>query len=204
MVGRAIIFALVALACIGAGLFAARALMERSVELRAAAVFPEPRPIPEFSLETAAGEAFRRTDLEGRWSLLFFGFTNCPDICPDTLAALAGAMESLTLMRRETLPQVVFISVDPDRDHGETLEEYVSWFNPEFRAVTGGDAQLQALTRQLGIVYYRSAADPDTGAYTMDHSGSVLIIDPQGRLYGRFAPPIDPDDLVADLFRLTS
>lgn len=202
--GRAIIYVLVALACLGAGLISARLLMDRSIELRAAAVFPDPRPIVEFELRKASGGTFRRADLEGRWSLLFFGFTNCPDICPDTMSMLAGAMDSLELMRRENLPQVVFISVDPERDSGDALERYVTWFNPEFLAVTGNDAQLQALTRQLGIVYYRGAADPATGMYEVEHSGSVLIIDPQGRLYGRFGPPIDSDDLVADLFRLTS
>lgn len=187
-----------------AGLIAASQMMQRAGEWRAAQLFPTPRPIADFRLETAAGEEFRLADLKGQWNLVFFGFTNCPDICPDTLATLARSMDSLELMRRDEQPQVVFVSVDPERDRGELLGDYVSWFDSDFIAVSGDDRQIEALTRQLGIVYFRETADETTGYYNVDHSASVLIIDPDGRLYGRFAHPIDPELVTADLFRLTS
>ncbi len=202
--GRIFVFAAILVAALAAGLFASRLMIERTQELRAAQLFPTPRALTEFQMETAAGEPFTRSDLEGQWSLLFFGFTNCPDICPDTLAMLSQAMDQLRLMRREELPQVVFVSVDPERDQGELLEEYVHWFDPEFTAVTGSEEQLQALTRQLGIVYYRETPDENTGFYNVDHSAAVMIVDPQGRLHGRFSHPLVPDDVVADLFRISS
>jgi len=202
--GRIFLVVVTLILATAAGLIAASQLMQRSGEWRAAQLFPTPRPIADFRLETASGEEFRLADLQGQWNLLFFGFTNCPDICPDTLAMLAETMQRLDLMRREEHPQVVFVSVDPERDRGDLLGEYVSWFNDEFVAVSGDDRQIEALTRQLGIVYFREAPDEATGFYNVDHSASVLIIDPQGRLYGRFAHPLDPELVTADLFRLSS
>lgn len=202
--GRVFLVAIVMLVAIATGLIVASRMMDRTAELRAAQLFPTPRAVADFELETASGDRFTRADLEGHWNLLFFGFTNCPDICPDTLAMLDHSMKQLQLMRREVLPQVVFISVDPLRDQGELLGDYVSWFNDEFIAVTGSDVQLTALARQLGVVYYREEPDADTGFYNVDHSAAVLIVDPEGRLYGRFAPPLDPDAVTADLFQLAS
>lgn len=202
--GRIFLILVIMVAAIAAGLVASRFMIERTQDLRAAQLFPTPRALTEFRMQTAAGEPFTRASLEGRWSLMFFGFTNCPDVCPDTLAILAQSMEQLRLMRREELPQVVFVSVDPERDQGDLLEDYVAWFDPTFLAVTGSEEQLQALTRQLGIVYWREAADEQTGFYNVDHSAAVLIIDPQGRLFGRFGHPLVPADVIADLFRISS
>jgi len=202
--GRIFLFAVIMVAALAAGLFASRMMIDRTQDLRAAQMFPTPRALTDFRMETAQGEPFTRADLEGRWSLMFFGFTNCPDVCPDTLAMLSQSMDQLRLMRREELPQVVFVSVDPERDQGALLADYVRWFDEEFVAVTGAEEQLQALTRQLGIVYYRENPDENTGFYNVDHSAAVMIIDPQGRLHGRFSHPLVPEDVVADLFRISS
>ena len=201
--GRIFLAVLVLVVALAAGLIAGHQVMQRTADWRAAQLFPNPRLVADFELYTASGERFSRADLEGQWNLLFFGFTNCPDVCPDTLAMLARSMDQLELMRREEKPQVVFVSVDPDRDQGELLADYVAWFNDDFIGVTGNDAQLQALTRQLGVVYFHEAPDEQTGFYNVDHSASVLIVDPQGRLYGRFAHPLEPDAITADLFQLT-
>ncbi len=202
--GRIALVLVIMVVAVAAGLFASRTMIDRTMDLRAAQLFPTPRALSDFQMETATGEPFTLENLQGQWSLMFFGFTNCPDVCPDTLAMLAQSMEQLRLMRREELPQVVFVSVDPDRDYGELLADYVSWFDPEFVAVTGPEEQLQLLTRQLGIVYWRETPDERTGFYNVDHSAAVLIIDPQGRLHGRFGHPLVPEDVVADLFRISS
>lgn len=199
--GRTFILVVVALAAIAVGIVVSSKLFDRSQELRAAQAFPEARPLPEFELETAAGEPLTREDLEGKWSLLFFGFTNCPDICPDTLAVLDAVMGDLDTMGREQKPQVVFVSVDPERDAGEALSEYVAWFNPNFIGATGSPEALESFTRQLGVVYYLGEPGED-GYYSVDHSASVMIVDPQGRLYGRFAPPLERQAIAADLFAL--
>lgn len=201
--GRIFLAVLVLVVALAAGLIAGHQVMQRTADWRAAQLFPNPRLVADFELYTASGERFSRADLEGQWNLLFFGFTNCPDVCPDTLAMLARSMDQLELMRREEKPRVVFVSVDPDRDQGELLADYVAWFNDDFIGVTGSDAQLLALTRQLGVVYFHETPDEQTGFYNVDHSASVLIVDPQGRLYGRFAHPLEPDAITADLFQLT-
>ncbi|AKS42586.1 SCO family protein [Wenzhouxiangella marina] len=201
--GRIFLMVIVAMLAVAAGLLTANRMMQKTAEYRALQAFPAPRAVADFALETADGEPFSMAQLRGHWNLLFFGFTNCPDVCPDTLAMLDQSMEQLALMRRENLPQVIFVSVDPARDQGEALGEYVSWFNEDFFAVTGSDPQLTALTRQLGVAYFLDEPDPDTGFYNVDHSAAVMVVDPEGRLFGRFPHPLDPALVTADLFQLT-
>ncbi|MGY6630625.1 MAG: SCO family protein [Wenzhouxiangella sp.] len=201
--GRVFLIFVVLVLAMGAGLIVSNQMIQRTADWRAASLFPTPRALTDFELRTAEGERFTRADLEGQWNLLFFGFTNCPDVCPDTLAMLSQSMRQLELMRREEKPQVVFVSVDPARDEGELLGDYVRWFNQDFIAVTGDEDQLEALSRQLGVVYFFEEPDERTGFYNVDHSAAVLIVDPQGRLFGRFPHPLTPDDVTADLFQLT-
>lgn len=200
--GRALAIALVAVTALLVALLVARGLLENSAELRAASIYPEARPIEPFELQGPDGESFDQHDLQGNLTLLFFGFTNCPDICPDTLAVLAEAMDKLRAMRVEEKPEVVFVSVDPERDAGRTMREYVSYFDPAFRAVTGDDDALSALTGQVGAMYVRHAPD-ETGFYSVDHSGMIVLIDAQGRMFGRFPPASGAEDIAADLFALS-
>jgi protein SCO1/2 len=201
--GRTFLLILTAVVALAAGLITANRWMQNANDYQALQTFPTPRSVADFALETASGEPFSLADMQGRWNLLFFGFTNCPDVCPDTLAMLDQSMQQLTLMRRETLPQVVFVSVDQERDQGESLADYVSWFNDDFVGVTGPEPQLVALTRQLGVAYFRETPDEETGFYNVDHSAAVMLVDPDGRLIGRFAHPLDPALVTADLFQLT-
>ncbi|MDZ7713655.1 MAG: archaetidylserine decarboxylase [Rhodovibrio sp.] len=189
--GRIFLIIVIALAAIATGIVGSSVLFDRTQELRAARAFPEPMPLPEFELRTAEGEALTRADFEGQWSLLFFGFTNCPDICPDTLAVLDAVMGDLETMGADSKPQVVFVSVDPERDDGEALADYVEWFNEDFVGATGPDETLRELTRSVGVTYQLGEPDADSGYYSVDHSASIMIVDPQGRIFGRFAPPLD-------------
>jgi protein SCO1/2 len=200
--GRIFLIIVIALAAIATGIVVSSALFERTQQLQAAKAFPEARALPDFELRTAGGEALTPEDLTGRWSLMFFGFTNCPDICPDTLAVLDAAIESLDTMGADSKPQVVFVSVDPERDDAEALGDYVRWFDEDFIGATASREQLDALTKNLGIYYSLDEPDPETGFYTVDHSASILIVDPQGRVYGRFGPPLDRQAIAADLFAL--
>ena len=204
MRGNAIVVVVVLIGAIAAGIMFSRGILDQSMELRAASIFPTPRLLNDFELATAGGEPFTEQALKGQWTLLFFGFTNCPDICPDTLSSLSQSLDALRLMNKDPLPEVVFVSVDPARDRGELLSDYVAWFDDAFTAITGTDEQLAGLTQQLGVIFVRDEADPQTGYYNVDHSAAVMIIDPQGRLYGRFGHPLNPDDVTADLFQITS
>lgn len=194
----------IGLAFLAGGILLGLWVLDRKDDYRAVRMFPQPRDVGEFRLETAGGEAFTRADLAGNWNLLFFGFTNCPDVCPDTLSSLAAVRQELSTKTKSELPRVVFVSVDPERDRGSTMAEYVEWFDESFTAVTADDQALQELTRRLGVVYYRDEPDPGSGYYNVDHSGSVFLIDPDGKLVGRFVPPLNVANVVADLFELTS
>ncbi len=183
------------------GVVVARQWLGPQADYLAASIYPETRAITAFELVDGRGAAFTEEDLGGRISLLFFGFTNCPDICPDTLSVLAEALAKLDTMRVEPLPQVLFVSVDPERDGGTTMQDYAAFFDPRFKALTGTDPQLLGLTRQLGAMYVRQAPD-EAGFYSVDHSGMIVIIDSAGRMLGRFRPGSDADSIAADLFQM--
>jgi protein SCO1/2 len=164
-------------------------------------VLPEPRVVADFALIDQDGQPFSLDDLRGRWSLIFFGFTHCPDVCPSTLYDLQRVHESLQTPGGAKQPehQVVFISVDPGRDTPEKLKQYASYFHPDFIAVTGPDEQLAPLTRQLGIAYRIEPHGAGAMNYGVDHSASVLLTDPDGRLHGVFPAPHDAGLLAADM-----
>ncbi len=194
-----ILLALVAIAAMAAGLwFGKPAATYQTLKL-----YPEAKPIADFALVNQHGESLGIRDLHGRWHLLFFGFTHCPDICPATLAQLAQVMQNLRgALPEHLLPRTLFISVDPDRDDPEQLARYVNYFDPNFIAATGPDAQLRALSMQLGVIYAIESHQPGDQQYNVDHSAAVLLMDPEARLRGLFPAPHDPDRLTADLKRL--
>lgn len=154
-------------------------------------VLPEPREIPPFELVDHDGEAFGPGRLEGRWSLAFFGFTHCPDVCPGALFDLHLLGERLAASGGGDAFQVLFFSVDPERDTPERLKDYVRYFDPDFTGVTGPHAQLEPLTRKLGIAYRIAPHEDSTETYDVDHSAGILLLDPQGRLHGVFPAPHD-------------
>ncbi|MCJ7814420.1 MAG: SCO family protein [Xanthomonadales bacterium] len=164
-------------------------------------VLPEPRVIADFDLVDSEGQPFSLQNLRGRWTLMFFGFTNCPDVCPSALYDLNLVTEQLEELSGEESPatQVVFVSVDPERDTLEKLSEYLGYFNPEFIGVTGSQAQLAPLTMQLGIAYEIEEHEPGAEKYIVYHSVSFLLTDPEGRLYGVFPAPHDAEKMTSDL-----
>lgn len=155
-------------------------------------LWPNPKVVGPFQLTDHRGAPFDLARLEGRWTLLFFGYTHCPDVCPSTLAVLKQTYARIQAAAPQaTPPQVAFVSVDPARDTTERLASFVTHFDADFLGVTGPDPALGALARQFGIVYVR--AEPDArGNYAVDHTAAILLTDPQGRLVGLFSLPHDP------------
>ena len=139
-------------------------------------LWPDPRTLQAFTLVDQDGDTFDLQNLRGRWTLLFFGFTFCPDICPSSLN--------------------VFVSVDPGRDTPERVGEYVRFFDPGFTGVTGSEDALESLTAQLGVIAFRTEPDAD-GNYLVDHTAAVLLLDPQARLVGLFRTPHEASDIAA-------
>ena len=164
-------------------------------------VLPESRVIADFALVDDEGAAFSLDNLREHWSLMFFGYTHCPDVCPSTLYDLKLIQEKLDPLNDATESglQVLFVSVDPERDSPEQLKQYVNYFHPGFIGVTGPQEQLAPLTMQLGIAYRIDEHEADSLQYNVDHSVSILLMDPKGRLHGVFPAPHDADKMAGEL-----
>ena len=156
-----------------------------------ATVLPNARPLVGFNLIEQNGQVFSPEQLKGHWSFLFFGFTNCPDVCPTTLKVMQSVWKTLpTKMGDIGHPKLYFVSVDPDRDKPETLKQYVQYFNSEFNGVTGKLDELDKLTSQIGILYGYDEKDGDNDPeYIVNHSAQLILVDPKGRMRAVISPP---------------
>ena len=165
-------------------------------------LWPQSKALEGFALEDHRGRPFGLDSLGGRWTLLFFGYTHCPDVCPVTLSVLKNA---LALIERDDpgaeRPQVVFVSVDPARDSLEHLAAYVSHFDPAFLGVTGDDTGLGSFARQLGVLYILGEPDA-SGGYLVDHTAAVFLIDPRGHLVALFQAPHDAAAIAQNVPRI--
>jgi protein SCO1 len=159
-------------------------------------MWPDPPLIPPLNLVRDDGTAFHLTQLRGKWSLVFFGFTHCPDVCPSTLAILAQVH---TALQKSPVyggrGQVVFVSVDPQRDTPAQLASYVHYFHKDFIGVTADEAELKPLTRALGVLFMKVAQGGSE--YSVDHSAGVFFIDPAGRLVSVLTPPHTAEGVIA-------
>lgn len=155
------------------------------------------RALPAFSLETDAHSPFTIASLRGHWSLMYFGYSHCPDVCPTTLADLGKMYTLLGNIPVANRPQVFFISVDPKRDTPVLLARYVRYFNGNFIGVTGAVEQLRLLTRALGVAFSYDPPD-QSGNYSVDHSSVIFVINPDGEEHAIFTPPMLPTRMAED------
>ncbi len=181
---------------LAAGIFVATRVTAPA-EPQSAFIIPIPGALPDFSLLDQTSAAVTADTFRGQWDLVFFGFTNCPDICPTTLQTLANAKRELAATGAETLPRIVLVSVDPERDTPELLGQYVDYFGEDNLAVTGKLEEVTRLTDALGI-YFEKAPTED-GNYGVDHSAAVLVIDPKGEFLALFSAPHVVADYLHDL-----
>jgi len=152
-------------------------------------LWPQSKALVEFSLDDHHRKSFTLANMTGAWTLLFFGYTHCPDVCPVTLSVLKSAVAQMAAADTGVAPpRVVFVSVDPARDNLAHLAAYVSHFSPDFLGVTGSEEKLMAFARQLGVLYLRAEADAG-GDYLVDHTAAVFLIDPRGHLVALFHAP---------------
>ncbi|MDS4016528.1 MAG: SCO family protein [Candidatus Accumulibacter sp.] len=167
----------------------------RQARLSSATVLNDEKPLPAFSLLGARGR-FDNSALAGRWTLMFFGYTFCPDVCPTALLLLKELKAKLA-ERSIAAPQVVMVSLDPARDTPATLKNYTAAFDADFFGVTGSDEALAPLVKHLGVYYLRHEQGTSSG-YLVDHSAAIYLIDPQGRLKAVFSPPQDLARMLVD------
>ncbi len=164
-------------------------------------VLPEPRPLSDFSLLDQEGRPFDRQDLEGQWTLVFFGFTHCPDVCPSTLYDLQQVTAALPA-GEASRHRVLFVSVDPERDTPERIKEYLEFFDPGFIGVTGSHEELEPFAMQMSVAYRIEEHEPGALQYSVDHTASILLVEPGGRVYGVFPAPHDVQAIAADMAAL--
>jgi protein SCO1/2 len=150
-------------------------------------LYPLARALPDFQLIDHNKQIFTEEDLKGHWSLVFVGYTFCPDICPTTMAELTGIYPELQKIPTDFPIQIVLLSVDPNRDTPERLNEYINFFHSDFIAVSGEHPQLFPLVRAMGMMYSMSEST-DNPNYLVDHSSSVVVVNPKAQVVGRFKP----------------
>jgi len=153
-----------------------------------------------FKLADTNGGTFTLDSLKGHWTMMFFGFTNCGEVCPSTLAAMNGMYKKLeTTLPEDKMPKVVFITVDPDRDDMNRMKQYVNSFNPHFMGARADINETVALEKQLHIVAAKIQADGrGKNHYTINHSAEVLLFNPEGNLQAFFSYPHTADQMVTD------
>lgn len=161
--------------------------------------YPEPRNVGDFLLTDAAGGDFGPERLRGRWSFMFFGFANCPDICPITMAVLGQAEQVLVEAGDEPF-QGILVTVDPERDTAALLGEYVRTFSGDFLGVTGSVPDIFAFARSFHAGFSKVLVEDSELVYSMNHSGRIAVVDPSGRHYGNISSPFDATQ-VATLHR---
>lgn len=157
-------------------------MTEEALREIGARVYPSPVELEPFTLQTHAGEPFTREDFNGQWDLVFFGFTNCPDICPLTMRELEAFYRDLPeALAGQT--RVIMVSVDPFRDDAERVGEYVQGFHPDFLGLRG---ELDAVSNLASQLYVAHSEPPPSGSgdYLIDHSGNILLVNPDGDYHG--------------------
>lgn len=168
-----------------------RAISASEMAINGLILFENPREIPPFELVDHNNEPLTKDNLMGKWTMVFAGFTHCPDICPTTMATLSRMYEFLDPKPKANL-QVMMLSVDPNRDTPEQLALYVPYFHEDFIGVTGDMGVIANLASQLSIAVDFSYLASEEESYNVDHSGNVVLINPEGHYQGFFKPPFDP------------
>jgi len=198
---RKIVFISIAVLALGGGASAVFMQLQGPHQLPAyATVMPTPLPLPEFELLDQSGKQFDRQSLRGGWSLVFFGFTHCPDICPATLQQLAIARDKVIAAGNGqdiSFPQIILISVDPERDNVAIMREYVGHFGADIKGVTGSIEELKKLTSVLGIFFEKSTDSSED--YNVAHSAVVLLINPDAEFHALFSAPHAVENFVNDV-----
>lgn len=175
------------------GLNKPRIMTQADMRSNGTYLFDKPRAFKEFSLLDDKAQPFTPENLKGKWSMVFFGFTFCPDICPTTMALLNRFYARQLGGQYGDDLQIIMVSVDPARDTPEKLHTYVEYFNPDFVGVTGEFLALHNFATQLNIPF---AKVPGGGKnYTVEHSGNVALINDRGHYVGFFRSPLDLEKL---------
>ncbi|HYM85803.1 MAG TPA: SCO family protein [Pseudoxanthomonas sp.] len=212
MFNRRIGFILVIALAAGLGLMAAQKYFGTTArapewpETSSVTLFPQARTLPAFSLRQSDGTQLASGELNGHWTLVFLGFTHCPDVCPTTLTELKAAQDQWKSLPDSVRPRVLFVSVDPERDTPMAIGEYAHAFHADTLAATADVPALENFARSLMFVFQKVPGknfSQNPRDYSMDHSANIAVLDPQGRMAGFIKPPFQPKAIAGDMTALT-
>ena len=174
-------------------------LLEKKPSLITGKILVRPMEIDNFELIDQNNEAFNKKSLEGGWTVLFFGYTNCPDVCPTTIYKLAEIKNGI----KEDLPSAnfntVLVTLDPDRDSSERLDEYIGYFDETMLGVTGTYENIQSFTSSLSVFYQRINKEE---GYDFNHTASIFVFDKDGSLFATMSPANTIGELESDFFTI--
>ena len=196
------IAAILVLCCIavGAGIYLNRLHANQPTtpsNMQVATVLPQARDIVAFSMTDNQNRTFTNNNFLGHWTFVFFGFTQCGHICPTTMSAFSQVYAKLKTDNIQE-PQFILVSIDPARDTVAQLNQYVTAFNPKFMGIVGTQAQTDDLTKAFNVVYLKTQPKNNAPGDDIDHSGAMMLINPQGKLLAFFSMPHDPNKIASD------
>ena len=165
----------------------------------------EPRQLNSFELINQNGQLINERLFEDKWSFVFFGYTSCPDICPMTLHTLNSVMDRLGKEHVDILPdtQVIFVSVDPERDTAESLADYVTFFNKDFIGLTGDKKNIDNFTQPFGAGYMMGQ-EISPGEYLVAHTSAIFLVAPDAKVVASFSQPHNPGTIVSQYKKIRS
>ncbi len=167
------------------------------------AIYPQARVINNIQLIDDENNAYGLANLKNNWSLVFVGYTHCPDICPMTMTVMNQIYDYMKQQEMEP-PQILFLSVDPERDTIPLIKEYVEYFNPQFIGLSGTKEAINTFSRQLNVVYQKApglSGSMDGDDYLIDHSSSLLLLNPQGQLQSVLTAPHLPATIIESIIK---
>ncbi|MCH2652586.1 MAG: SCO family protein [Gammaproteobacteria bacterium] len=174
-------------------------LLEKKPSLITGKILVRPMEIDNFELIDQNNEVFNKKSLEGGWTVLFFGYTNCPDVCPTTIYKLAEIKNGI----KEDLPSAnfntVLVTLDPDRDSSERLDEYIGYFDETMLGVTGTYENIQSFTSSLSVFYQRINKEE---GYDFNHTASIFVFDKDGSLFATMSPANTVEEIESDFFTI--
>ena len=175
---------------------------QRGAAPQNATELPQPTPLADVRFVDKSGREAHLSDFKGDFTLLFFGFTNCPDVCPLTLAMLAQVRADIEARAPRFTPRVLFVSVDPERDTPERIAAYLNGFDEKFAGVTASDAELQPLLAQLGVAVEKQHDHSGGGHYNVVHNSAIYVLDPNADWIAVSTGPHDPKVFASDYLRI--
>jgi protein SCO1/2 len=167
-------------------------------QVQTAKILPSTRQLPAIVLNTATHK-IGNADLNKHWTLMYFGYVSCPDICPTTLTTLKQTMQLLDTKKLGDKLQVLFVSVDPKRDTPEKLAQYTQYFDKRFVGATADKQNLDILTRAVGVPYGTFDNPKDKDNYIVDHGSSLILLNPKGEFAGYFSAPLKAELIAQDM-----